>query len=60
MKKENSLDKSASEEEQLSILIHQAGTDARSRRKKALEEHFVKIKQAVQKTESLNRKLKPV
>lgn len=49
MKKETQPDSTRQEEgeEQLSILIKQAGDEARMRRNKALEKHFNKLKEVV-------------
>lgn len=60
MEKRDNLDKSNREEgeEQLSALIHQAGNDARIRRKKALGEHLDRIRRVVTEAKSLNQKLK--
>jgi hypothetical protein len=41
------LDSPEDGEEQLSLLIKQAGNDARNHRKKVLDEHFVKLNKII-------------
>jgi len=40
-------------EEQLSILIKEAGAEARNRRKKALEDHFEKLNKTIKDAASI-------
>jgi hypothetical protein len=43
-------------ETQLSLLIHQAGDDARIRRKKMLDEHFKKLNDMIAESVSSNKR----
>ncbi len=62
MEREFSTDDASQEEgvEELSLLIKQAGNEARTRRKKALDEHFIKLKQVVADAVSHQNSPKPI
>lgn len=52
-------DESEEAEKQLSILIHQAGDEARIRRKKMLDEHFKKLTDMIAEAVSSQKRTLP-
>lgn len=58
VKKENISDQEEGEE-QLAILIKEAGEDARKRRKRTLDKHFEKLDQTIKKAASQIRQTAP-